>query len=237
MRTLILSFATLALLAGCAQVPKESVQLSATVGRDVAEIERSHRALVRIHYDGLERSINRFVDEVYAPYQIGETLKNPAVGGKLVQAIQEGAQPVSDDKTRTVAFDAIGYYFVAVRGNIEKYRSELLQPVRAQRDRVLQQLDVAYRQVQNGNSIVTGYLASVAKITEEQNKLLAQVGLPNLQAEIGTEADKLSQELGTVNMQVRTGELKLTNAVEQGNTLIENSSGRSRPLTDIRRTK
>jgi hypothetical protein len=108
-----------------------------------------------------------------------------------------------------------------VRGNIEKYRAELLQPVRDQRDRVLQQLDIAYRQVQNGNAIVTGYLASVAKITEEQNKLLAQVGLPNLQAEIGTEADKLSQELSTVNVQVHTGEMKLTNAVEQGKTLIE----------------
>lgn len=221
MRILILAFAALALLAGCAQVPKESIQLSATVGRDVAEIERSHRALVRVHYDGLERSINRFVDEVYAPYQIGETLKNPQVGGKLVQAIQDAAQPVSDDNTKHVAFDALGYYFLAVRGNIEKYRGELLQPVRAQRDHVLQQLDLAYRQVQNGNSIVTGYLASVAKITEEQNKLLAQVGLPNLQADISNDADKLSQELSTVNLQVHTGELKLANAVEQGKTLIE----------------
>jgi hypothetical protein len=221
MRMLILLFATLALAAGCAQVPKESIQLSATVGRDVAEIERSHRALVRIHYDGLERSINRFVDEVYAPYQIGETLKKPEVGGKLVQAIQDGAQPVSDDNTKRVAFDAIGYYFLTVRGSVEKYRAELLQPVRDQRDRVLQQLDIAYRRVQNGNAIVTGYLASVAKITEEQNKLLAQIGLPNLQAEIGTEADKLSQELSTVNVQVHTGEMKLTNAVEQGKTLIE----------------
>src|SRR5436305_300220 len=77
MRIVILFFVTLGLLSGCAQIPKESIQLSATVGRDVAEIERSHRALVRIHYDGLERSINRFVDEVYAPYQIGETLKKP----------------------------------------------------------------------------------------------------------------------------------------------------------------
>ena len=221
MRILILSLTVLALLGGCAQVPKESIQLSATVGRDVGEIERSHRALVRIHYDGLERSINRFVDEVYAPYQIGETLKNPEVGGKLVQAIQDAAQPVSDDNSKHVAFDAIGYYFLAVRANIEKYRGELLQPVHAQRDLVLQKLDVAYRQVQNGNAIVTGYLTSVAKVTEEQNKLLAQVGLPNLQADISTGADKLSQELTTVNAQVRTGQLQLANAVEQGKTLIE----------------
>lgn len=28
---------------GCAQVPKESVELSVTVGRDLAEVHRSHR--------------------------------------------------------------------------------------------------------------------------------------------------------------------------------------------------
>jgi len=220
MRATILAAITIG-LAACAQVPKESVELSATVGRDVAEIERSHRALVNIYYDKLEQSINRFVDQVYLPYQIGKTLEDPNVGGALSQAIQEAGQPNADDKTKKDTFEALGYYFLTTRGNVEMFRANRLKPLREQREVLLKRLDEAYRRVQNGNSIVTGYLASVVKISEEQNKILGKVGLPDLQDNIGQKADKLSQDLGKVADQVQAGKLRVNAAVQQADKLIE----------------
>ena len=205
----------------CAQVPKESVQLSATVGRDVAEIERSHRSLVNSYYDNVERSINRFVDQVYAPYQISQTLEDPNVGGVLASAIEEAAKPGADAKTKKDTFDAIGYYFLSTRDNIEQFRAGLLKPIKEQRASLLKHLDDAYLRVQNGNSIVTGYLSSVVKLTEEQNKLLAQAGLPDLGSGIAQKADKLSQELGQVEGQVRTGKMGLDTAVKAAEELIK----------------
>ena len=61
-------------LGACAQVPKESVELSATVGRDIAEIRKSHIALVDLYYAALFTDINKFVDDVYLPFQIHKTL-------------------------------------------------------------------------------------------------------------------------------------------------------------------
>jgi hypothetical protein len=59
----------------CAQVPKESVELSATVGRDVAEVYIAHRELAVILYERIENDVNKFVDDIYAPYQIRKLLQ------------------------------------------------------------------------------------------------------------------------------------------------------------------
>jgi hypothetical protein len=63
-------------LTACAQVPKQSVELSATVGRDLVTVHNSHRELAQILFTRMERDINHFVDTVYAPYQIREAMKH-----------------------------------------------------------------------------------------------------------------------------------------------------------------
>ncbi len=75
MKYLKLAVITLALLLGaCAQVPREAVELSATVGRDISEMRKSHVALVDLYYTELLEDINKFIDNVYLPYQIQRTL-------------------------------------------------------------------------------------------------------------------------------------------------------------------
>lgn len=59
----ILGFAAIALV-GCAQIPKESVELSSTVGRDVSAIQVSHLTLINIYFDDKEAMINKWVDQV-----------------------------------------------------------------------------------------------------------------------------------------------------------------------------
>jgi len=57
-------------LTACAQVPKESVELSSTVGRDLAVVYDAHRELAQVLFSRMRHDVNRFVDDVYAPYQI-----------------------------------------------------------------------------------------------------------------------------------------------------------------------
>ena len=57
-------------LGACAQVPRESVELSATVGRDIQKAHESHLALAKVLFDRMKSDVNRFVDEEYAPFQI-----------------------------------------------------------------------------------------------------------------------------------------------------------------------
>lgn len=66
-------------LGGCAQVPKESVELSNTVGRDISAIQVSHLALINLYFDDKVALINRWVDQVYAPSQITAVVGNAAI--------------------------------------------------------------------------------------------------------------------------------------------------------------
>jgi hypothetical protein len=57
-------------IGGCAMVPKESVELSTTVGRDIASVHEAHRNLANALFGRMKQDVNRFVDDVYAPFQI-----------------------------------------------------------------------------------------------------------------------------------------------------------------------
>jgi hypothetical protein len=110
-----------------------------------------------------------------------------------------------------------------VHGEVEAYREIRLSPIRAQRAELLGNLDEAYVRVKEGNAVVTGYLSSVVKLTDEQNKLLAAAGLPDLQMTIAAKADDLSQQLDGLVQKVQDGKEKLQAAVDAGNALFESN--------------
>ncbi|MEK7477732.1 MAG: hypothetical protein AAB152_19100 [Candidatus Coatesbacteria bacterium] len=63
-------FSLILLSAGCASTPKESVELSATIGRDLEAVHTSHRELAKLLYARMKQDVNTFVDTKYAPWQI-----------------------------------------------------------------------------------------------------------------------------------------------------------------------
>jgi hypothetical protein len=75
-RTASIRIIGLLFIAGCAQVPKESVELSATVGRDIAELHEVHRETARLLFRQMRDDVNQFVDEVYRPYIISSQMED-----------------------------------------------------------------------------------------------------------------------------------------------------------------
>jgi hypothetical protein len=71
-RRSVSSLACAAVLCACASTPKQAVQLSVTVGRDVEAVHAAHVALVKRYFDRMEADVNAFVDGTYRPYMIGE---------------------------------------------------------------------------------------------------------------------------------------------------------------------
>jgi predicted transcriptional regulator len=185
----------LILPAGCAQVPKQSVELTETVGRDLGELHRSHRQLANLLYDRMERDVNRFIDEVYLPYQVQNTLADDEIYRPLVDAIEKAKEsdPTGEKQKRAIAF--LSTYLEDLRAEVEDYRREKLAPLKAQRAELVRSIDEAYTRVRQGQAITAGYLASVAKVTEAQNELLARLGLPDLQPQIVSGATRLADEV------------------------------------------
>lgn len=178
-------------LVGCAQIPKESVELSNTVGRDISAIQVSHLALIKLYFDDKEVLINRWVDQVYAPSQITAVINVPEIRSDLETVIKETAAGQNQEKL----IKKFGSVITLIHKDVEKTRKELLTPVQSAREDTLTKVQAAYNQVQLGNNIVTGYLSSLVKITDTQNELLSKAGLGDVRDQLSTGMVNLSDGL------------------------------------------
>jgi hypothetical protein len=175
MRRYLLGLAcVLALLVGCTEAPRQTVELSNTVGRDLLEVQRAHRELATRYFDRIKADINNFVDTKYRTYLIQSTLKDPQF--RFMDRFQASLRP--DARVDAVSFMEI--YSGTVIKRIEDFRRDMLAPVQKQERQFLADLDDAYQRLNAGNATVTAYLASTVKVSDAQNQLLATLGAPNL---------------------------------------------------------
>jgi len=197
------------LLMACAQVPKQSVELSATVGRDIAIVHTAHRELAQVLFGRMQQDINRFVDDVYAPYQIRNTFNrqnelarssDPEDRKKsLLMAINAAFKPDASQKLQDDVLRGMGRMVSKLRTDVESMRKELLDPLNAQEAEVLGSIDRAYHQLHYANSIVTGHLSSVVKVHETQAELLEAIGIErDIRKEVGNNIAKASDRIGNL---------------------------------------
>lgn len=172
---------------GCSGVPKESVELSVTLGRDLAEVHRAHRELAIQYFVQIKNNINRFVDEVYRPYIIRKTIKDFGLIERIKKTNKAHAKPD--------ALMVMEVFVTLVSEEIESFRKELLKPIEEKEREVLTAIDDSYQRLQNANAIVTGHLASVRKVQDAQAELLKQTKLEGLRQEFIEETVELSDSI------------------------------------------
>lgn len=176
----------LAGVAACATVPDESVELSNTVGRDLEEVHRAHRALADLHFSRIEQDINRFIDETYRPAFIRNFAEEFKLDVKVTQVVDRDPDKLLPLLTRFVE---------VANSRIEAKRAELLDPIQTQKKLVISEIDAAHRQIQAAQAVVTGHLASVRKVREVQNEALAKSGLDDLTTKIATATADVSDRV------------------------------------------
>lgn len=197
----IIPLLALLVFVGCAQVPRETVELSNTVGRDLTQVHQAHRELAVLLFDRMEGDINQFVNEVYAPYQVRKLLEadfddfksgNPE---SLFAALDLAMKSPRDTEAQLSAVDAMDIFVQVVHEEVEAYRAELLRPVKEQREETLAKIESSYLQIHYANSIVTGHLASVVKVHDAQEELLNQFGVEDLREEVGHKLVAASEKI------------------------------------------
>ncbi|MBL4762057.1 MAG: hypothetical protein JKY93_05080 [Gammaproteobacteria bacterium] len=208
------------LLSACAQVPKEAVELSATVGRDLAEMKKSHVALVDIYYAEALEDINRFVDNVYLPFQIQRTLSDDLWKNELLSAIGAASRADRTGAAQKDAFDKIEAFFLIIQEEVESYRTLKLKPVKKQYADVLLSINTSYEQIHYANSIVTGHLASVVKVHESQNEILEKLDLKDLRTDVGKGVAGLSGNIAVLIQKAKAGDEKLGAIVSKFDALL-----------------
>jgi hypothetical protein len=206
----------LILLYSCSTVPKESVELSVTVGRDITEMQRAHRELVNLYYNRLFTEINKFVDEVYAPFQINKMMDQ--FGAEICKEID------SQGSDKTKQYEKLSILVEELRNEIDDYRNSKLKPILVQRDTLLKNIDASYSRIIYANSIVTGHLASVLKINDAQNEILSKLNLGNLRSEIASNTSELSDQINELTKKIKTKQDDAEKIIDEFNKLINKIS-------------
>lgn len=219
------------LIFGCAQVPKKSVELSATVGRDVAEVHRSHREMVKLVYDRMRTDVNRFVDDVYAPFQIRFVMEEEARKRtssneqdrktSLLLLIDAAFKPGASARLQNAAISAMSLTGKKIRADVESLREELTDPLNEQEAEHLGSIDRSYIQIHYANSIVTGHLSSVAKVHQVQSEMLDAIGVhADLRQEIGTRLANATEKVGKLVDKAGEGLETLDDAKQKGQKIL-----------------
>ena len=232
------AIALLFILLGCAQVPKESVELSATVGRDIAEVYKAHRELAVLFYKRIKEDINEFVNKVYGPYQISKLLQEEQKDfqeGKesLFLALNNAVNQPDNVSAQKDALDSMDVFVQVLRADIESYRMELLNPVLDQEKQLLSSIDRSYNQIHYANSIVTGHLASIVKVHDAQEEILNKFGVEGLREDVGKTLENVSDQTAKL---VEKGK-KLETDIEMKNISAEEKAAELEELFENFRNK
>jgi len=179
---------------GCANVPRESVDLSYTLGQDIEALHQSHRDLIARYFDALRAQVNDAVDRVFIPAYINGFVES----GKLAQHV------------RNQRADLIEAWARIAVNRIDKERRARLKPI-VDAERELQQMvDAAFDRAIRANAAITAHLNSVVKTQRAQDDILESVGLQGLRekihgalADASQKAERITGEIGAAKDKIQ----------------------------------
>lgn len=215
------------LFSACALVPKETVELSTTVGRDIATAHQSHRALAMTLFGRMKQDVNRFVDDIYFPFQVQFVLakqREQQVAGdqnNMFSVMDTAMRQPQDAQAQKDVILFMQALVEAVHEDVEEYRAVRLQPVLAQEQEALASIERVYDQIERGNAAVTAHLSSVAKVHEAQDELLSSVDLAGLREKIGVNLSNASSKVADFVGKAKKVEGTTDEAVKTVNQLTE----------------
>jgi hypothetical protein len=198
-----------AALQGCATTPREAVELSVTVGRDIEEVHAAHVALAKQYFDRMEKDVNAFVDGTYRPYSIRQNMKD----FRLVEKIS--------DPSKADGLDALKVTELFVKGAHEGHRGLPFGAPRPHPRAAPEGADIARGGIPEdpGRSLHwTGHLASIVKVHEAQDEVLAKAELAGFRERLVDATAKASDQIADLT---RNAELARGKADEIEKT-IEN---------------
>jgi hypothetical protein len=221
-RVLLLLAAGFSVNTGCARVPPQAVILSRTVGERLPDIQASHEAFVSAYFEVSRQRVQDFLDERWIPIFLGNFVADSQLMEKLesvkhftdqenarLQTKLQGAGISGDEQAKVIKAvnDALGdpdrgklvlLFSDSALKQIELKRKALLDPIDAQERATLNELRQNYAQIEQAQSTVTAHLSSIQKVTNEQDQVMARLGLLKTRDEIIDKALASNQEIMSI---------------------------------------
>lgn len=212
------------LMLSCISVPKESITLSETLGKDLQSLKQSHVNTISIYYNTLESKIDKFIDEVYSPFIIQFVLESEFQSfenneASIISSLEKAARVDATQEDTDQALQAMVDFQTYANRQIAQKRSELVKPIRNEKLSILKQINASYDQAIAANATLTGYLASVKDVKDAQTQSLAMIGVDR--ADIDESMLRASEILDQVIAQGQNLDTQAEEARILMNALIE----------------
>ena len=91
----------------------------------------------------------------------------------------------------------------------------MLAEINRQESDLMSAIDRSYNQIHYSNSIVNGYLSSIAEVHDAQQQVLDKIGLEGLGDEIENKLTSLSNNVGSILKKAKSGESQITALADQ----------------------
>lgn len=140
----------------CAHIPKESVELSYTLGKDLESLHQSYKYLIKQYFNSLRREVNNAIDREFIPAYINDFIKT----GNLVENVKDERSDLVEAWAR-----------IAVE-TIDKERSTRIAPIDEAEKDLLVSVNNAFDKAVRANATITAHLNSIRKVKEVQDEIL-----------------------------------------------------------------
>jgi len=181
--------ALLFLLAGCARIPVQSVELADALQTEGERMHRLNLALLNNMFNAKKKDVEKFVSEKYAPEMLDDFKQKLPAGTDFKTDFQEMVQ--------------------AIMPKINARKDSLLNTLETQREKLTDKLNTDYKVFENAASALKKLLESAVKIDQEKAALFGKV----------KELSKNTLDLGSVENAIDTFIHSAGSAASKINTL------------------
>lgn len=198
----------LLLLASCASVPREVVELSYLQGRDLLAVQQSHDAVIHQLYDSLRDQRRAYLDEVWFPRFLASWRQD----GELV-AIAQGTRIWSDEADTLIdtppgadpreSLQTLDDWVSEALAAYRDKEAELVAPLDQDEAQLRALVRESFERMMLANSIVTAHLNSLREVQEVQDGMLQALDLADLRDRINARLARASRDAAAALERVR----------------------------------
>ncbi|MEZ8886171.1 hypothetical protein AB4564_07350 [Vibrio sp. 10N.222.51.E8] len=208
------------LLSACAAtVPKEVVELSYQMEKDMSQVEEAYVTLVRQHVSMLKKQREDYLYREWVPVMLEDWIQT----GQLIEMAQGtvvydesmGGFKTVTQPDRLSQLSSITEWALAASEEIEAKKRELIQPLEEAEQKLIADIHLSFNLLIQGNQTITAHLNSIREVQDVQNKLLERAGWDGLRDNINQQLSELSEQAVTGLDEVRKLDSKTQKQLEK----------------------
>ncbi|WP_368085629.1 hypothetical protein [Vibrio splendidus] len=208
------------LLSACAAtVPKEVVELSYQMEKDMSQVEEAYVTLVRQHVSMLKKQREDYLYREWVPVMLEDWIQT----GQLIEMAQGtvvydesmGGFKTVTQPDRLSQLSSITEWALAASEEIEAKKRELIQPLEEAEQKLIADIHLSFNLLIQGNQTITAHLNSIREVQDVQNKLLERAGWDGLRDNINQQLSELSEQAVTGLDKVRELDSKTQEQLEK----------------------